>query len=250
MKFYKKLDEKTKKGLKWLLEGALNLGIIVILVLVIQTWIIAPFDVSGSSMCDTFNNINGECHMGFGEKIIINEALYLFQEPERGDVVVFNQKTSDLLKIYEEKNDWIELDIKNADKVDDKYYIKRIIGMPGEIVEIKDGKVYITKAGENSPILIDEPYLNSVNKGNTETHINDFSVFEVPEGHYFMMGDNRKSSTDSRTCFFTYALPACKENPKYAFVPRENIRGKASVVWWPFSSWRLVEDVNYPELEN
>ena len=105
------MKEKTKKVLLWLLDLIINIGIIFVLVLVIQKWIIAPFDVSGASMCDTLNLINNECHNCYGEKIIINEAVYLFNEPERGDIVVFKVPNSE-----------------------EKYFIKRIIGLPGETV--------------------------------------------------------------------------------------------------------------------
>ncbi len=211
----KSMQEKNKKILLWGADLGINLAIIVILVLAIQKWLIAPFDVSGSSMCDTLNHINGECRGGYGEKIIINEAGYLFNDPQRGDIVVFQ-----------------------APEGDDKYFIKRIIGMPGDTVEIKDGEVYL-----NGDIL-EENYLNETNKGKTKIYLSNFSVFEVPEDQYFLLGDNRKASTDSRSCFSSSLSIECKNNPERAFVPREYIRGKAWVVWWPLSNIRVIESEN------
>ena len=216
------MQKIQKKIALWILDLTINIAIIFVLVIVIQKWIIAPFDVHGSSMCDTMNFIDGECQSGIGEKIIINEALYLFNEPERGDVVVFNTEDSG-----------------------DKFYIKRVIGQPGETVEIKDGEVYVTTI-EREIIQLDETYLNIDNKGNTKVYYSDMSVFEVPEEHYFLLGDNRKGSTDSRTCFNGGGLTLdCKNSPEKAFVHKDYIRGKASVVWWPLSNIRLIEDFKY-----
>ncbi len=218
--------QQYKKILLWFLDLGIYIGIIFILVLVIQKWIIAPFDVSGASMCDTLNLINGECRSNYGEKIIINEAGYAFKSPARGEVVVF-QSPTDL----------------------DKYFVKRIIGIPGDIVEIKSGEIYITPENETTPILLKEDYLNPENRGKTESYFSDFSVFEIPEEKYFLLGDNRKSSTDSRSCFESTLSIDCKNNPEKAFVNEDLIKGKAWFVWWPVSNIRLIKSTKYPELD-
>lgn len=215
------MTEKTKKILLWLLDLGINIAIIIILVVVIQKWIIAPFDVSGSSMCDTLNLVDGQCETGYGEKIIINEAVYVFGEPERGEVIVFKSPGDD-----------------------EKYFIKRIIGIPGDKIEIKDGNVFV------NDIQIEEDYLNGENKGNTKTYFSSFSEFLVPEDHYFLLGDNRNSSTDSRSCFGHTIDIECKNNPQRAFIKNEDIRGKAWFVWWPLSNIRLIKTADYPELKN
>lgn len=216
------MKEKIKKSLLWILDLSINIVIIFGLVLIIQKWLIAPFDVSGASMCDTLNFINGECEPGYGEKIIINEATYIFNEPERGDIVVFK-----------------------APGQIDKYFIKRIIGLPGETVEIKDGEIYITKKGEKISTKLEEDYLNLENKGNTKTYFSNFSVFEVPENQYFVLGDNRKSSTDSRSCFQSSLIESCKSTPEKAYITRESIRGKAWIIWWPLSNIRINKNPVY-----
>jgi signal peptidase I len=210
------MEKKNKKIFLWIVDLLVNLGVILILVVVIQKWIVAPFDVSGSSMCDTLNKVEGECQSGYGEKIIINEALYVFNDPVRGDIVVFK-----------------------SPEHSDKYFIKRVIGLPGDIVEIRDGEIYINNE------QIDEPYLNDTNRGNTKIYLSNFSVFEVPEDQYFMLGDNRKASTDSRSCFSSTLSITCKENPEKAFIQRDSIRGKAWLVWWPLSSFRTIESYDY-----
>jgi signal peptidase I len=216
------MTERAKRILLWILDLGVNIVIIAGLVVIIQTWIIAPFDVSGASMCNTLNFINDQCHNGYGEKIIINEAVFLTGNPERGDIVVFK-----------------------APSDEKKYFIKRIIGLPGETVEIKNGEVYVTKVGSDKSEKLTENYLDAENKGNTKTYFSDMSIFKVPAEKYFVLGDNRRASTDSRSCFEGSISIDCPQNPEKAFVPRKNIRGKTWVVWWPLQNIRVIQHESY-----
>lgn len=218
------MEEKKKKLLLNILDIVANVVFILVLVLVIQKWIIAPFDVSGSSMCNTMNFIDDKCISGKGEKIIINEAVYLFNKPERGDIVVF----------------------KATEQVD-KYLIKRVIGLPGETIEIKNGEIYVTPAGDTQSYLLEEPYLSEENIHHTQPHIPGIETFNVPENSYFLLGDNRNASTDSRSCFASSLSNDCKLHPEDSFISRENIRGKAWVAWWPFSKLRVIPHQEYSE---
>ena len=121
-----------------------------------------------------------------GDRLIVNRLAYLFEEPQRGDIVMF---------IY-------------PDNEKDNY-LKRIIGLPGEKVEIRDGLVYIN----DSKKPLSEPYLNDPPNG-------DFGPYNVPEGCYFMLGDNRDISQDARYW-------------KNKYVKKEKIVGKVLFRYYP-----------------
>ncbi len=153
--------------------------IIVVIVVVIRTFFVMPFQINGQSMADTYYN---------REFIIVDRLSYRnlpfiwkLQEVERGDVVVFAP--------------WVSKERK--------YFIKRVIGLPWETVKIADGKVSVQKKDATTFTLLDESlYLNDENLGHTTVRgENGEKIYKVPENRYFVMGDNRNHSTDSRTCF-------------------------------------------------
>jgi len=124
-----------------------------------------------------------------GNFVLVNKLAFNFVEPERGDVIVF----------------------KYPPDPTQVPYIKRIIGLPGDTIHIEGGKVFI-----NGQELI-EPYLvEPTNRGGD---------WVVPENNLFVMGDNRNSSSDSRT---------------WGTVPMENIIGRAEIVYWPPEKWGLL----------
>lgn len=153
----------------------------VIIALIVDFFIVANAVVPTGSM---------ETTIPAGSRIMGLRLYYNFAEPERGDIVIFK--------------------FPDDESVD---YLKRIIGLPGETVEIIDGKVYID--GSDTPL--DEPYLSEVPTG-------DFGPYEVPEGCYFMLGDNRNVSKDSRYW----------ENP---YVSEDKIVAKALFMYYPSLKW-------------
>lgn len=232
-KLEKNLEQKPKakkeggKLISFILDIALNLLIVFGLVFIIQSFIASPFKVYGPSMCDTLNNIKNECQQGYGEYIIVNKLIYLdifgwsLSEPQRGDIIVFHPPHSE-----------------------EQFYIKRIIGVPGDTIKLIDGDVYIFNKDFPTGYDIPEPYLNEENKGATYPSTNRITTFDVPEGGYFVMGDNRNSSTDSRSCFRDAFQGGCRGNEEY-FLPKENIEGKAWVVLWPFNHIRVIQEFDY-----
>lgn len=131
-----------------------------------------------------------------GDNLFGNRLAYVDDTPERGDIIFFYYPDDESQK-----------------------FIKRVIGLPGETVRIEDGKVYI----DDSTEPLDEPYLKEEWINGTGPY-----VFEVPEGCYFVMGDNRNSSRDSRFWNNTY-------------VAEEKIIGEAILIYYPFEDFGFVE---------
>ncbi|MBT6068394.1 signal peptidase I, partial [Candidatus Peregrinibacteria bacterium] len=203
-----------------LIDLGLNLAVIIILVVLIRSFVIAPFQVSGPSMCDTLNMINGECVENgttVGEFMIINKISYIFSDPTRGDIVIFKPKDGE------------------------HYYIKRIVGIPGDKVEIKKDKfVYVTPLG-GEEVKIDETYLNADNFGHTYPAHENKRIFNVPTDRYFVMGDNRSHSSDSRHCF-QFSPTGCIYDKDRAFITKSDISGKALLTLWPFQNIKLIKN--------
>jgi signal peptidase I len=132
-----------------------------------------------------------------GECIMVNKMSYRSSGPQRGDVIIFDPPFASVHP-----------------------FIKRVIGLPGETVEIKDEKVFI------DGIPLEEEYIMA-------SPSYTMSATEVPESEYFVLGDNRNSSNDSHNGWT---------------VPRDNIIGKAWFVYWPPSKLGVVKHYSYPEL--
>jgi len=159
------------------------------IVIPIRVLLFQPFVVSGSSMDPNFHN---------ADYLIIDELSYRLREPERQEVIVFKYPNNPSLK-----------------------YIKRVIGLPGEKVEIVNGQVFITSG--NKTFQLEEPYLSEETK-QTWINNNNFSV-ELGQNEYFVMGDNRNFSSDSRI---------------WGPVPKKNIVGK---VFIKLSSFDLLSSI-------
>ena len=209
--------------LRFLLDVLVDAGVVIVLVILIRHFVFAPFRVDGPSMCDTFNFYNGECLTGVGEFILTSRlptwhiGSWTPGSLKRGDVIIFQAPYSE----------------------EGRFFIKRIIGLPGETVKIEDGKVYVEKDGDF--VELEESYLNEENKDNTLPYRVDSQSYTVPEGHYFVMGDNRVKSSDSRRCFQSIGCDA-EHNP---FLDHDAIQGEVKAVMFPLSHLRLVHGVDY-----
>ena len=155
-------QDKPKNDSVWhsIREWAQVVIIALVIALPIRWYVAEPFIVNGASMDPTFAT---------GQFLIVDRLTYRFESPKRGDVIVF-----------EYPND------------PSTYYIKRIIGLPGETVDIKDGKITVTNKAHPEGFILDEPYLA------TEHLSHDTSSRTLSSTTYFVMGDNRAQSSDSR----------------------------------------------------
>ena len=208
--------EAKKHGIWWhLLDITLNIVIIVAIVGIIRTFLISPFQVDGRSMVPTLED---------GEYIVINKLIYFLQSPTRGETVVFKPP-----------NDR------------SKYYVKRIIGAPGDTVIIREGYVYVQAKNTTKEVKLDETYLSNENFGQTFPHPPNLQYtnenrevrFSVPEDYYFVMGDNRKGSSDSRS--FRTA-----DGTVVPFVPINDIKGRVWFVALPIKSMHALVQAAYP----
>jgi signal peptidase I len=169
----------------------------VVAALLIRAFVFEPVYVDGPSMQKT---------MSTGDRLIVYKLGYYFSHPKKGDIVVLKVKDGTFNFMPFLKNiPFIKKAIPNMNEID---YIKRVTAVPGDIVNIKNGIFYI-----NDKKLY-EPYAT----GSTNTYSGDFPI-EIPEGKYFVLGDNRENSRDSR---------------HIGLIDIKNIKGKAVFRIWPF----------------
>lgn len=189
-----------------------TVGGILLFLVVFRFYLFQPFSISGSSMEPTFKD---------GEYLIVNELSYHLGSPKRGDVVVFKHPdpacTEHIGKSYFHRV-FLQGPCEN--------YIKRVIGLPGETVIIRDGKVAVKTKENPGGKVLDEGYIGQ--------NIKTYGSQEVTLGkkEYYVLGDNRNpnASSDSR---------------EWGVLPRKNIVGKALIVLLPVDSFQKVKDVKY-----
>jgi len=168
--------------------------IALIAVAAIKYFLIQPFIVNGASMEPSFYD---------GDYLLVDELSYRFKEPARGDVIVFRSPQDESL-----------------------FYIKRVIGLPGEKIEVDDSSVFVFNQEHPEGLLLPESYIPQGIKGTWSGH----RVATLKEGEYFVLGDNRLNSLDSR-----YWGP----------LERDNIIGLVKVRLWPLSQLELFSDPSY-----
>ncbi len=184
-----------------------------ILYLVIVTFVIQSFHIPSSSMVPTLKVKDRlfVCKFSYGLSLPFSNKKVFQHQPKRGDVMVFRYPGDPCpgLSIRLMAPAVYFLTLKRINLDSHKDYIKRVIGLPGEVLEVREGKVYIN----------DEP-LNEVYAFHSveDLSFNHYGPVTVPSGSYFMMGDNREHSSDSRY---------------WGFLERKYIKGKALFIYWP-----------------
>ncbi len=217
------MNEETKAKMKDIFEWIYCIVIAVVLALLIRYYVGTPTIVKQSSMYPTFKQ---------NERLILNR-IYRTKKtvPQRGEVITFespslsyvdpsNADLNNPTAEYEnEHNGWFSKFVYNVLEIGKTSYIKRVIGLPGEHVQIKDGKVYIN--GEE----LEENYLSE--NVVTESTEGAFTDLVVPEGTVFVMGDNRGSSSDSR---------------RFGCIPYDKIESKVCLRFWPLNRFGLIKN--------
>lgn len=171
-----------------MLKGNIRQILITILIVVViflgMHYSLQSYTVSGQSMEPSFED---------GEWLLVDKLSYRFSSPDRGDVIIFDPPGTS-----------------------NQPYIKRIIGLPGEYIEIRNGRIYISN---------DKGVFEYVeNTDLPDIPPSDNGSWEIPEGSYFVLGDNRDNSSDSRV---------------FGPVPEGNIIGRVWIRYWPPSEWGL-----------
>ncbi len=170
------------------LENAQILFIALILALLIRTFVAEPRFIPSDSMVPTLQ---------VGDRLVVEKVSYRFHPPEFGDIVVFDPPPQ--LQIFGYSRD--------------QAFIKRVIGTPGQTIQVRGGTVYL----DNRPLQ--EPYI-------AESPNYNWGPMRVPEGTVFVMGDNRNNSNDSHV---------------WGFLPQKNIIGHAWFRFWPIDRLELIE---------
>ena len=173
-------------SIKWkeLLKNIITYVVVILIVIIIRIFFVDPVKVDGGSMDTTLKD---------GEILLLNKIIYKKYDIERFDIVVVNEGN--------------------------KYIIKRVIGLPGEVISYKDNKLYINGKEMNDPY--------------PSTKTDDFSIEDVghtkiPGDTYFVMGDNRENSLDSRY-------------PSVGVIRKSQIVGRAKFVIWPINKFGIVK---------
>ena len=191
-----RLTQGLPHGLRVTVDWIVTIAGAIAIVLAIKAWIVNPYRIPSSSMEPTLHCAKPAhgCETRFSDRVLANRFIYRFKEPERGDIVVFQTPPAARARCGAGGT-----------------FVKRLIGLPGVRLELRSemGLSYVYINGKK----LDEPYI-----GRNRRDARGPESFRVPQGQYFMMGDNRSQSCDSR---------------EWGTVPRKNLIGKVFATYWP-----------------
>jgi signal peptidase I len=188
-RLFPNLPRSTRVALDWIftIVGA------VLIVFALKAWVVNPYRIPSSSMEPTLHCARPGlgCEAHFSDRVLANRFIYHFRSPRRGEIIVFKTPPEAAIRCGAGGT-----------------FVKRLIGLPGDVVSERDGFVYIDGK------LLNEPYL----KPDRRDHEPARTWPRVQPDHYFFMGDNRQQSCDSRS---------------WGTVPRKNLIGEVFFVYWP-----------------
>jgi signal peptidase I len=192
-----RLTRGLPNGLRVTIDWVVTIVGAVAIVLLVKAFVVNPYRIPSSSMEPTLHCAKPAvgCEARFSDRVLANRFLYRLRDPRRGEIIVFKTPPAAQVKCGAGGT-----------------FVKRLIGLPGDVVELRlrkgDGYVYIN----GRPLR--EPYIETARRGAVQS----FGPFRVKPGNYFMMGDNRSQSCDSRL---------------WGTVPRANLIGKVFATYWP-----------------
>jgi signal peptidase I len=191
-----RLFPNLPREVRVVLDWVFTIGGAIVIVLALKAWVVNPYRIPSSSMEPTLHCARPAtgCEAHFSDRVLANRFIYHFRDPKRGEIIVF--KTPGNTPVC---------GTTHAHEV----FVKRLIGLPGDHIAERDGLVYINGT------LLKEPYV----KPDRRDHFPP-RTWNVPQGEYFFMGDNRNASCDSRT---------------WGPVPRANLIGEVFFVYWPLN---------------
>jgi signal peptidase I len=196
-------QENSVKG--FLADNLPTVAVAILLAVGVRIFIAEPRYIPSSSMEPT---------LLINDRLIIDKLSFRWRKPERGEIVIFNPPANPV--------------VPDASKV----YIKRVIGLPGDHISIHDGRVFVNESPLNEPYIASPPNYtlptqddalcsNCFRPNNVKEGKDNHPYFTVPNGKYWVMGDNRNNSLDSHA---------------WGFMPEENLVGRAMFRYWPFDN--------------
>ncbi len=191
-----RLTQGLPHGLRVTIDWIVTIVGAIAIVLAIKAYIVNPYRIPSSSMEPTLHCAKPAtgCEARFSDRVLANRLIYRFRDPKRGEIIVFETPPAARARCGAGGT-----------------FVKRLIGLPGETLELRSeaGLSYVYINGKK----LDEPYI-----GKNRRDSRGPETFSVPKGQYFMMGDNRSQSCDSR---------------EWGTVPRDNLIGKVFATYWP-----------------
>lgn len=203
-------DRSDRKQGSFLRELPVLLLVAFVLAFLLRTFVLQVFYIPSASMEPT---------LMVDDRMVVEKVTYLFREPRRGEIVVFEGETESVPEDTGAVADLVRgvgqfLGVVPASARD---FVKRVIGLPGDEVRIEEGTVYVNGSPIDEPYKVDEA--------------NDYGPVVVPEGHLFFLGDNRPNSSDSRRGL--------------GMVPEDSVVGRAVIVLFPFSHTGMLTGVDH-----